>query len=209
MDSSLTNNENPSALVTACAAMNRLHGVDTEIESAPTPLGQNIIQYFPTPIPLFVYCLSSISYTLTRYCNDKGHYDRFYPVSFNHSSRKMVIPKKQRFRLRNWKEYNEALVNRGSITFWFDEEAISTWHPVKTTQKRGRPLLYTAIAIECTLTLREIYHLPLRGTEDLVRSLIRLSDLPLKAPDYTTLCIRQKILKVTLPKYHSKSEKLI
>ena len=116
-----------------------------------------------------------------------------------------MMVKKQRFSIRNWKDYNEALVKRGSITFWFDEEAISQWHPVKPIKKRGRPLLYTEIAIECALTLREIYHLPLRGTEGLVRSLIRLSDLPLKAPDYTTLCIRQKELKVRLPKYHTKS----
>lgn len=118
------------------------------------------------------------------------------------------MPKQQSFHIRNWPDYNEALVQRGSITFWFDEAAISTWHPVKTTKKRGRPLLYTAIAIECALMLRAVYRLPLRGTEGLIRSLIRLSGLPLKAPDYTTLCIRQKTLKVMLPQYHSKSESL-
>jgi Transposase DDE domain len=36
---------------------------------------------------------------------------------------------------------------------------------------------------------------------------IRISqfDVPLKAPDYTTLCIRQKELKVSLQKSHKKS----
>lgn len=113
--------------------------------------------------------------------------------------------KKQRFRVRNWRHYNEALVKRGSITLWFDDEAISQWHNIEKTKKRGRPLLYTDIAIRCALTLREIYHLPLRGTEGLVRSLILQLALPLKAPDYTTLCIRQKELRICLPKCHRKS----
>lgn len=118
-----------------------------------------------------------------------------------------MMAKKQRFHIRNWKDYNEALVSRGSITFWFDEEAVAQWHSQERTTRRGRPLFYTQMAIECALTLREIYHLPLRGTEGLIRSLIRLSDLPLKAPDYTTLCVRQKRLKIRLPKYHAKSAK--
>ncbi|BCQ34664.1 hypothetical protein ERHA54_21430 [Erwinia rhapontici] len=29
----------------------------------------------------------------------------------------------QKFRITNWNAYNKALVNRGSITFWLDEEA--------------------------------------------------------------------------------------
>lgn len=115
------------------------------------------------------------------------------------------MPKKQRFRIRNWRDYNEALVNRGSITFWFDEESISQWHNTEKTNRRGRPQLYTDIAIRCALTLREIYHLPLRGTEGLIRGLIIQLALPLKAPDYTTLCIRQKELEVSLPRSHKKT----
>lgn len=60
------------------------------------------------------------------------------------------------------------------------------------------------IAIQCALTLRSIYHLPLRATEGLLRSLIHCLALPIKAPDYTTLCIRQKTLEIALPKSHRK-----
>ena len=31
---------------------------------------------------------------------------------------------KIQYRIRNWREYNAALVNRGSLTLWVDEEAI-------------------------------------------------------------------------------------
>jgi hypothetical protein len=32
-----------------------------------------------------------------------------------------------RNRVRNWPAYNKALVRRGSLTFWIDEEAVQTW----------------------------------------------------------------------------------
>ena len=30
---------------------------------------------------------------------------------------------KTSYKITNWKKYNQALVKRGSLTFWFDEEA--------------------------------------------------------------------------------------
>ncbi|NUE65566.1 IS5/IS1182 family transposase, partial [Escherichia coli] len=30
---------------------------------------------------------------------------------------------KQKFKITNWPTYNKALINRGSITFWLDDEA--------------------------------------------------------------------------------------
>jgi hypothetical protein len=47
--------------------------------------------------------------------------------------------KKQQYRLRNWREYNAALVKRDSLTFWFDEEIIQSWHPQGKRGRRGRP----------------------------------------------------------------------
>ena len=34
---------------------------------------------------------------------------------------------KRRYKTTNWKQYNKALINRGSLTFWIDEEAIAVW----------------------------------------------------------------------------------
>ena len=39
----------------------------------------------------------------------------------------------------NWPEYNRALVNRGSLTFWFDEDIESVWFH-KKEGKTGRGL---------------------------------------------------------------------
>jgi hypothetical protein len=35
---------------------------------------------------------------------------------------------KQKFRITNWSTYNKALINRGSLTFWLDDEAIQAWY---------------------------------------------------------------------------------
>jgi len=107
---------------------------------------------------------------------------------------------KKDYRVRNWKEYNKALVNRGNITFWFDEEVIAGWHEYKKTGKRGRPLKYNDLAIECGLTLRALFKLPFRATQGLIASLIRMLKVSLEAPDYSLLCKRQKHIKIVLPK---------
>ena len=35
--------------------------------------------------------------------------------------------KKDKYRIRNWQQYNQSLVNRGRITFWFEEKPIEKW----------------------------------------------------------------------------------
>ena len=65
---------------------------------------------------------------------------------------------------------------------------------------RGQSVRYSDTAIECVLTLRSVYHLPLRATEGFARSIFELMGLDLDVPDYTTLCRRAKSLQITLPK---------
>ena len=84
---------------------------------------------------------------------------------------------KQQYKIHNWKDYNQALVNRGSVIFWLDEEVIQQWHVTERTGKPGRPKKYSDIAIQSALVLREIFHLPLRATEGLLCSLINWAQL--------------------------------
>ena len=37
--------------------------------------------------------------------------------------------KKVQYRVRNWAEYNKALVKRGAITVWVDDIVIDNWKP--------------------------------------------------------------------------------
>jgi hypothetical protein len=109
------------------------------------------------------------------------------------------MAKKQRYTIRNWSDYNKALVKRGSITLWFDEKSVRKWHKTRK-EGRGRPKIYADAAILCMLTIKMVFRLPLRATQGLVKSMIELLGLSIEAADYTTLCRRQKQLKVPLRK---------
>lgn len=112
---------------------------------------------------------------------------------------------KSAYRLRNWAEYNKALVERGSLSVWISEDDLSAWHNTARTGKRGKPAAYTDAAILCMATLAEVYRLPLRATRGLTRSLLRLLGVELSVPCYTTLCRRRRALAVELPR-RQKSE---
>ena len=112
------------------------------------------------------------------------------------------MAKKQRYNIRNWSDYNRALVKRGSLTLWFDEKSIKKWHKTKKNG-RGRPKIYADTAILCMLTIKMVFRLPLRATQGMVESIIDLLKLSIEAADYTTVCRRQKRLKVPLQRKDS------
>lgn len=106
--------------------------------------------------------------------------------------------KKKAYNKRDWKTYEKGLVNRGNITIWFSEEAVSGWHPPESVEKkRGRQQEYTDLSIETALTLRLVFHLPLRQTEGFMTSIISMLKLDLKAPDHTTLSRRGKVVRLS------------
>jgi hypothetical protein len=107
---------------------------------------------------------------------------------------------KKTYRVRNWKEYNQALVKRGSLTFWFDEKCINQWRSEKEKLGRGRPEKYSDMAIQTGLTLKALFKLTFRGTEGFIKSLLEMLEVDIEAPNYTLLCKRQKSISVDLPK---------
>jgi hypothetical protein len=106
--------------------------------------------------------------------------------------------RKRQYRIRNWPQYNKALVSRGSLTLWIDQRAIETWLSTDCPVRRGRRRTYADVAILCSLILRDVYHLPLRATEGLVSSLIGLLKVDLPMPDYSTLSRRARSLHVPI-----------
>ena len=77
-----------------------------------------------------------------------------------------------KYRIRNWREYNKALVQRGSLTIWFSQEAIEGWLAEKE-DKRGRPKVYSNEAILCSLMLKAVYGLPFRALRGLLRDIVK------------------------------------
>jgi hypothetical protein len=101
-------------------------------------------------------------------------------------------------KITKWAKYNESLVQRGSITFWLDEEVVEQWAHANSVRKVGRPFVYSDRAIECLLTLRELFRLAYRQTEGLGRSLAQLMKVKLAIPDFTSLAKRAARLKFQL-----------
>lgn len=105
---------------------------------------------------------------------------------------------KKKYKVRNWREYNQMLVNRGSIYFWIEQSAKDNWNNSKRTGKKGKPEEYSNVAIETCLTFRNVFRLSLRGAEGFVNSLFDIMALTITSPDYSTLSIRGKTLKVDI-----------
>jgi hypothetical protein len=107
---------------------------------------------------------------------------------------------KRQYRIRNWRDYNSALVRRGSLTLWVEQSVVNRWRDTASPVRRGRRRLYSDLAITCALTLREVYHLRLRSTQGLISSVLRLLGADSPAPHYSTLSRRAASLAVRLPR---------
>ena len=119
----------------------------------------------------------------------------------------MNKPTPKIYRTTNWASYNRALINRGNITIWFDPTTrgnITIWFD-PTTQwyaqpkgRHGRNQTYSDTAIQCCLMIKSLFRLSLRMVTGFVQSLIQLSGLSWTAPDYSTLCRRQKQIDIAI-----------
>lgn len=107
-------------------------------------------------------------------------------------------PKRLSYRVTNWRDYNESLVRRGDITFWFSGDVVDAWEHENGEKKRGRPFTYSDVAIESLLVLRELFRLPYRQTEGLGRALASLMGAGVAIPDYTCLQKRAAGLGVAI-----------
>jgi hypothetical protein len=103
------------------------------------------------------------------------------------------------YRVKNWSEYDQALVKRGSITFWLSDDLAKTWRYTGEKQ-RGGQFDYSEKAIEIMQTVKNVFHLPNRATEGFLRSVFEMLQISLCVPDHTTLSRRGKGLKINLPK---------
>ena len=119
------------------------------------------------------------------------------PFKLN-QDRRRHIPEQKR-KVVNWREYDESLRRRGSLTVWFSDEVIEAWKASPRTGRGGRPE-YSDLAILTGLTLKAVFRLAYRQTEGLIGSVIGLLGLDLAVPDHSTLCRRAETLEVPRPK---------
>jgi len=92
--------------------------------------------------------------------------------------------------------------------FWITEDALRQWKERNKTGKRGKPKVFSDTAIEVALTLRAVFHLPLRQTEGFLVSVLERIGALVKAPDYSTLSIRSRSLSITIRVHPARKETL-
>ncbi|MCX8839837.1 IS5 family transposase [Vibrio parahaemolyticus] len=103
---------------------------------------------------------------------------------------------KPRYKTTNWKQYNKALINRGSLTFWIDEEAIRQWKQSKQ-DKRGRPRQFSDLAITTALMVKRVFSMPLRALQGFIDSVFSLANVPIVCPHYSCISRRAKQVEVS------------
>ncbi|WP_341353114.1 transposase (plasmid) [Rhizobium sp. T1470] len=106
------------------------------------------------------------------------------PHTFNAARRDKIA--KQKYQVTNWPAYNESLRQRGDLTIWVKDEALSLWTARRRTSRGGQPK-YSDLAITLCLTLRVVYGLALRQTQGLMRSVAALMGFDIAVPDFSTL----------------------
>ena len=117
-------------------------------------------------------------------------------------NRKGITIKKQKYRVGNWSEYNEALKRRGDIEIWLSLAVIDNWYNEdRKYDGTGAPELYTKLAITTCHEIRKVFRLPLRQTEGFINSLFRMKGLNIRCPSYSELSKRLKMLHIKCPKY--------
>ena len=104
----------------------------------------------------------------------------------------MSKPPKPKYRTTNWSAYNASLRQRGSMLLWIDQDM--HWEGAQSGQRGHPPQFSDAVILFC-LMIKNLYGLALRQTTGMVQSLLKLAG---EAPDFSTLCRRQKVLQVTL-----------
>lgn len=115
---------------------------------------------------------------------------------------------KSLYRVKNWSEYDQALVQRASITFWLSDDFEKTWIHVGEKQ-RGSQFEYSDQAILVMVTVQAVFHLTNRGVEGFVRSLFWMMKINLPVPDHSTLSKRGKDVQVKLPQKASQGLNIV
>ncbi|WP_407214987.1 IS5 family transposase [Enterobacter kobei] len=103
---------------------------------------------------------------------------------------------KQKFKITNWPTYNKALINRGSITFWLDDEAIQAGMS-RQRLHHGEDLSAILISPSPPFWSLNAFRLTLRAAQGFIDSIFTLMNVPLRCPDYTSVSKRAKSVNVS------------
>jgi hypothetical protein len=106
---------------------------------------------------------------------------------------------KYRCGVRNWPEYDRALVNRSSLTVWFGEQSFAESRTPPRPKGRGRTGADSGLAIRTRLTIKTLLRQTYRLTDGLMKSLMEFNWLTLSVPDRTHMSRPVASLAVSIP----------
>lgn len=115
-----------------------------------------------------------------------------------------------RYKVKNWKQYNRSLINRGNITLWFSPDVKLMCPQGDEPKKRGGQKQYTDGYIEMCCMIRKLFGLGFRQTQGVITSIVSMLGLKAEVPCYTQICRRMKQLKISpeLKKRHQQGESI-
>ena len=107
---------------------------------------------------------------------------------------------------RDWSKYNKALVERGNLTFYVDEDILKRNRQVKTF---GRPRQFSHPLIQFLLILKIQYSLTYRMLEGFAKNILSRLYPNISLPSYSVICRRAAELKDQLPKLSSRKPQVV
>lgn len=103
---------------------------------------------------------------------------------------------KDKYQVKNWSSYNQALVGRGDVTLYFDTDVIEKWYDTRMAS-RGGQFVYSDFCIETLLMLKCVFRLPYRQTQGFAMGLLKLMHIDnIDVPSYTQIARRSEEVKV-------------
>ena len=119
-----------------------------------------------------------------------------------HPKKKGWNVRKQKYKVSNWHDYNNALRNRGKIELWIASDIADAWYEKdRVYNGTGTPKKFSDFSILICHEIRQVFHLPLRQTQGFIDSIFSARQLDLVAPDYSCLSKRLSILNIKTPRY--------
>lgn len=89
---------------------------------------------------------------------------------------------------RDWKKYNQTLINRGSITFLIDPKVLKSFNLKEKRAGRGRPALFSNPLIHMLLLTKIHYRLTYRSLEGFSKSIFPRLGYDIELPTYSLIC---------------------
>lgn len=112
--------------------------------------------------------------------------------------------KKAGYKITNWSEYNQSLIERGKIYLWIPYSVLDDWY-YKGPEQKGAQYVYSDSCIELCLTIKILFKLGYRQTQGFLESIFESWGIDLRVPSYSEMCKRSSVIRIKKEKYKKKS----